>query len=51
MVYTSVMVAVIIQMINMTTNGGKTLNSDNLSPSQTESPDTLDASDIAKPPP
>ena len=45
------MVAVIIQMINMTRKGGRTLKPANLDPSQTESPDIFDASDTANPPP
>jgi hypothetical protein len=48
---TSVMVAVIMQMMSMITNGGKTLRPDNCSPSQADRPDSLDASDKAKPPP
>jgi hypothetical protein len=45
------MVAVIMQMINMTTNGGKELNPPNWSTSHLDSPEILDASDKAKPPP
>lgn len=45
------MVAVIMQMINMTTIGGKELNPPNWSTSHLDSPEILDASDKAKPPP
>lgn len=48
---TSVIVAVIMQMINMMANGGSTFNPDNCAPSQTDRPDTLEASDRANPPP
>ncbi len=40
-----------MQMINMTTNGGKELNPPNWSTSHLDSPEILDASDKAKPPP
>jgi hypothetical protein len=49
--YTSVTAAVIMQMINIMTNGGKTFKTASWDPSQVERPDIFEASDKAKPPP
>lgn len=48
---TSVMVAVIIQIINMVTNGGKEARPASCSPIQSDKPDAAVASDKANPPP
>lgn len=48
---TSVMSAVMIQMINMVTNGGKDAKPDSCSPIQSDNPEAAVASDKANPPP
>ena len=48
---TSVTVAVIMQTMIMMAKGGRTLKPDNCCPSHVDSPDTLEASDMANPPP
>ena len=48
---TSVIVAVIMQIINIMAKGGSTFNPANCAPNQTDRPDTFDASDRANPPP
>ena len=48
---TSVIVAVIIQIINMVTNGGRTDNPASCWPIQSDNPDSRVASDKANPPP
>ena len=46
---TSVIMAVITQTINIMTKGGRTLSPDNCSPNHSDSPDTRQASERAKP--
>ena len=48
---TSVTAVVIMQMTSMRANGGRTSKLVSFVPSQTDSPDTLEASDSAKPAP
>lgn len=49
--YTSVTAAAIMQTMTIIAKGGSTWSADNRVPIQSESPDTFDASEIAKPPP
>lgn len=48
---TSVMVAVIMQTINIMTKGGRTFKPANCSPNHIDRPDSFEASDKANPPP